>query len=237
MTLVVEVLELGEVQLPDWHPRVDDVTALIRAFVIRHPDGVVVFDTGVGPGHPLIEDIYQQPEITPIIDALNAVGVDERDVAAIVNSHLHFDHCGQNHALPSVPVYVQSAELAAARQPHYTIAEWAHIEPDRRRVIDGDEEIAPGVKILATPGHTPGHQSLLVQGTDGRAQLIAGQCCYTCAEFSAGAVAADNIHDETYQQVAAETLDRLRRLQIAAAHFSHDRTIYRPSTERLAANS
>ncbi len=232
MTPVVEVLELGEVQLPDWHPRVNDVTALIRAFVIRHPDGVVVFDTGVGQGHPLIDDLYKQPKITPIIVALNALGVDERDVTAIVNSHLHFDHCGQNHALASVPVYVQSAELAAAQLPHYTIAEWAHIEPDRRRVIDGDEEIAPGVQILATPGHTPGHQSLLVQGPDGQAQLVAGQCCYTCAEFSAGAVAADNIHDETYREAAAETIGRLRRLDIAAAHFSHDRTIYRPWTAR-----
>ena len=232
MTLVVEVLELGEVELPDWHPRVDDETALIRAFVIRHPDGVVVFDTGVGQGHPLIDDLYKQPRITPIIVALNALGVDERDVTALVNSHLHFDHCGQNHALPSVPVYVQSAELVAAQLPHYTIAQWAHIEPHRRRVIDGDEEIAPGVRILATPGHTPGHQSLLVQDPDGQAQLVAGQCCYTCAEFSAGAVAADNIHDETHREAAAETLDRLRRLDIAAAHFSHDRTIYRPSTER-----
>ena len=231
MTLVVEVLELGEVQLPEWHPRADDVTALIRAFVIRHPDGVIVFDTGFGQGHPLIDELYKQPEITPIIAALNAVGVDERDVTAIVNSHLHFDHCGQNHALPAVPVYVQSAELAAVKLPNYTIAEWAHIEPDRRRVINGDEEIAPGVQILATPGHTPGHQSLLVQGTDGQAQLVAGQCCYTCAEFNAGAVAADNIHDETYREAAAETIGRLRRLDIAAAHFSHDRTIHRPSTE------
>lgn len=232
MKPLVEVLELGEVRLPEWHPRVDDVTAPIRAFVIRHPDGVVVFDTGVGQGQQLIDDIYKQPQITPIIAALNGVGVDERDVTAIVNSHLHFDHCGQNHALPSAPVYVQSAELAAAQLPHYTIAEWAFIEPDRRRVIDGDEEIAPGVQILATPGHTPGHQSLLIQGPDGQAQLIAGQCCYNCAEFSAGAVAADNIHDETYQQAAAETIGRLRSLDIAAAYFSHDRTIYRPSTAR-----
>ena len=186
----------------------------------------------VGHGHPLIDDLYKQPTITPIIEALHTIGIDERDVTAIVNSHLHFDHCGQNHVLPSVPVYVQSAELAAAQLPHYTIAEWAYIEPDRRRVVDGDEEIAPGVQILATPGHTPGHQSLLVQGPDGQAQLVAGQCCYTCAEFNAGAVAADNIHDETYRDVAAETIGRLRRLDIAAVHFSHDRTIYRPSTER-----
>ena len=227
MMSVIEVLELGEVKLPEWHPRVADGTALIRAFVIRHPDGVILFDTGVGKNNSLIDDLYEQPKIIPIIDALNGVGVDERDVTAIVNSHLHFDHCGQNNALPSVPVYVQSAELAAAQMPHYTIAEWAHIEPDRRRVVDGDEDVAPGIKILATPGHTPGHQSLLVDSPGGPAQLIAGQCCYTCAEFAEGTVAADNIHDETYREAAIETITRLRRLDISAAHFSHDRTIYR----------
>ncbi len=230
-TLRIEVLELGEVELPDWHPRAADVTAPIRAFVIRHPDGVVLFDTGVGHDNRLINDLYNQPAIIPIVEALNAVGVDERDVTAIVNSHLHFDHCGQNQALPSVPVYVQSGELVAAQQPRYTIAEWAHIDPARQRVIDGDEKIAPGIEILATPGHTPGHQSLLVTGADGQAQLVAGQCCYTCAEFDAGVVATDNIHDETYREVATETIARLRGLDISVAYFSHDRTIYTRPTE------
>jgi len=231
MTPSVEVLELGEVELPDWHPRVADVSALIRAFVVRHPDGVILFDTGVGHGHPVIDDLYHHPTITSIIVALNGVGIDERDVAAIVNSHLHFDHCGQNHALPSVPVFVQSAELVAAKAPHYTIAEWATIEPGRRRVIDGDEVIAPGVTILSTPGHTPGHQSLLVHRTDGESQLIAGQCCYTCAEFEASRIESDNIHDETYRPAAIESLEHLRRLDATTVHFSHDRVIHRRSKE------
>lgn len=224
----VETLELGEVQLPDWHPRVHDATSLIRAFAIRHPDGVILFDTGVGRNNPMIDELFDTPKVTPIVEALNGVGIDERDVAAIVNSHLHFDHCGQNQDLPSVPVYVQSAELAAARLPNYTVTEWAHIEPERQRVLDGDEVIAPGVTILATPGHTPGHQSLLVQGSDGQSQLLAGQCCYNCAEFEAGLIEANNICDETYRAAAVESLDRLRRLKATTVHFSHDRTIHRP---------
>lgn len=224
---VIETLELGEVQLPEWHPRFSDGIALIRAFVIRHPDGVVLFDTGVGSGSQVIDQLYHQPKVTPIIDAINGIGIDERDVIAIVNSHLHFDHCGQNSALPSVPVYVQAAELVAAEQPHYTVAEWAHIEPDRRRVVTGDVDIAPGLRILATPGHTPGHQSLLVDDAGGRSQLVAGQCCYTCAAFRDGEVESDNLHDESYRATAAETIERLRRLNVAFAHFSHDRTIYR----------
>jgi len=229
MTPVVVVLELGEIQLPTWHPRVADETALIRAFAIRHPDGVILFDTGVGHGHAGIDELYQKPKITPIIDALNTIDIDERDVKAIVNSHLHFDHCGQNQALPSVPVYVQSAELAAAQLPHYTVPEWVHIEPNRQRVIDGDEDLASGITILATPGHSPGHQSLLVRNSDDHLQLLAGQCCYTCNAFRNGVVEPDNVHDETYETAAAESLDRLRRLNAQAVYFSHDRVIHRPA--------
>ena len=136
-----------------------------------------MFDTGVGADHPVIDDLYKPSNLKPIITALNQAGVDERDVTAIVNSHLHFDHCGQNSALPSVPIYVQAAELEAAQLPNYTVPEWAHIEPVRQRVLDGDEEIASGIQILSTPGHSPGHQSLLIQGPDdSTTHLIAGQC-------------------------------------------------------------
>ena len=227
MTPVVEPLELGEIALPPWHPRHHDGTTPIRSFAVRHPDGVVLVDTGVGSGHPLIDELYQRPRVTPIVDALNHAGIDERDVGAIVNSHLHFDHCGQNSALASVPVFVQAAELTAAQEPGYTIAEWAHTEPGRRRVVDGDECIAPGVTILATPGHTPGHQSVVVERADGRRELVAGQCCYTCAAYRTGTVEPDNLHDESFRAVAAESLDRLRRLAPEAVHFSHDRTVHR----------
>ncbi len=223
---VVEALELGVLQLPDWHPRHDDVTCLIRGFVIRHPDGLVLVDTGVGDGHPLIEELYQ-PTVVSIVEALHAAEVDERDITAIVNTHLHFDHCGQNRLLPSVPVFVQSAELVAAQAPRFTIPEWAHIELGRRRVIDGDEEIAPGVRILATPGHTPGHQAVLVTDRDGVSQLVAGQCCYTCAEFVTGEIDPADFDDLA---AGVQSLARLRNLDIVAAHFSHDQTIYRPST-------
>lgn len=100
MTKVVDVLELGEVQLPDWHLRFDDVTSLIRAFAIRQPDGVILFDTGVGHGRAWIDETYR-PRVTAIVDALNDVRVDERDAEAIANSHLLIDHCGQHTATGS----------------------------------------------------------------------------------------------------------------------------------------
>jgi glyoxylase-like metal-dependent hydrolase (beta-lactamase superfamily II) len=167
-----------------------------------------------------------RPTIVPIVDALAEVGVDERDVVAIVNSHLHFDHCGQNRALPSVPVWVQTAEYEMVEVPRFTIADWARLPDDRRRTIDGDVELAAGVRIIATPGHTPGHQSLLIDDERGRT-VIAGQCCYTCGEFVERALDPDDVHDESWYDTGIESIARLHRLEPDAVHFSHDRAVFR----------
>ena len=101
------------------------------------------------------DELYQ-PDVRSIVDALNDVGMDERDVVAVINSHLHFDHCGQNHRLPNAEVWVTEAEVAAAAEEFYTVAEWAHIGPERRRFSGDGEVLADGIQIL----HTPGHQSV-----------------------------------------------------------------------------
>ena len=224
---LVSALDLCRVELPDWHPRHDDGWCPILAHLIHHPDGPILVDTGVGDGSELIDELYQ-PTIVPVVHALNAVGVDERDIVTIVNTHLHFDHCGQNDSLPHASVHVQAAEIEAARAEFYTVPEWAEIEPVRRRVLDGDEEIAPGVRILSTPGHTPGHQSVLVDLTDGFPTLLVGQCCYDCAEFARGEVVVADLGHIDLTAAATASLDRLRGLDIAAAHFSHDPTVWRP---------
>jgi glyoxylase-like metal-dependent hydrolase (beta-lactamase superfamily II) len=225
MEIRVEPIELGEVHLPDWHPRIDDVVAIMRGFVVRHPDGVILFDTGSGDDHDVLNELYT-PRVVPIVDALNTVGVDERDVVAIVNSHLHFDHCGQNRALPSVPVWVQATEYEMVETPRFTIAEWARLPEERRRMIDGDDDIAEGVRIIATPGHTPGHQSLMVDDEHGRT-VIAGQCCYTCAEYIESELTLGDAHDESWFDTAADSLARVHLLSPDIAHFSHDRTVFR----------
>lgn len=221
------VLDLGRVTLPDWHPlAATDGFAIIRGFAIGHPDGVFLFDTGVADDHELLNEMYQ-PTVVPIVNAVNDAGFDERDIVGIVNSHLHFDHCGQNRFLPGVPVFAQRPEMEAVEIPRYTIPEWARIDDDRRRLLDGDEEIAAGIHVLSTPGHTPGHQSVMIDdGADGRTLLV-GQACYTCAQFSAGEVLDNNVHDDSWMPTALESLERLRSLHAQTAHFSHDATVYR----------
>lgn len=219
-------LRFGSVRLPLTHPRAADQVGVVLGFAVIHPDGVILIDTGARAGHPDIDQIYA-PDVVGVTDALNARSIDERDVMAIVNTHLHFDHCGQNATLPTVPVWVQAAELDAAAIEGYTVPEWAAIPSARLRIAAAHEEIAPGVELVATPGHTPGHQSIVVTGTGGDRLVVAGQCCHSAREWETGAPAASDMHDPGWSEAGLDSLARLRALGPAAVFFSHDPQVHR----------
>ncbi len=126
---------------------------------------------------------------------------------AATNCHLHADHAGQNHRVPGIPIYVQSAERAAASRSGYTVTEWVDGPGLRYEPIDGDREVLPGITILASPGHTAGHQSLLVATRRGRV-LLAGQAVYSRDEWEGRpgregrTTARDARYDETVQAAA-----------------------------------
>lgn len=215
-------LALGAVELPEGHPRASSGRCLIQGFAVAHPDGIIVVDTGAADDHEQLNELYH-PVVTPIVEALNAVDLDERDVVAIVNTHLHFDHCGQNRSMPWAPVWVQAAEYQLVETPRFTIAEWATIPLDRRRQIDGDTDLADGVRIVATPGHTPGHQSVVVESDEGTT-VIGGQCCYTCTEFESIDPLPADLHDETWLEAARNSIRRLHAEAPDVVHLSHDPT-------------
>lgn len=217
---VIHQLQLGTVRLPDSHPRSEDETCVICCYAIEHGDGVIVVDTGPKAGHPVIDELYA-PDVISIVAALEAAGLDARDVGAVVNTHLHFDHCGQNDRLPNAPVWITAAELAVSTTEFYTVPEWADIDPARRRIASDGEAIADGVRILHTPGHTPGHLSVAVD-TDAGLEIIVGQACYSCAEYDTGSPAETDMHDPDWHPTGVESLARLRSRSPARAHFSHD---------------
>ena len=219
----MERLLLGDVKFPDWHPRFASGGCPVFGYAVRHPDGVILFDTGVGSGNSFISEIYQ-PRVVPIDHALAAIGVDERDVVAVVNSHLHFDHCGQNEAFyrHGTPVYVHAAEVeAAGTLPYYTVPEWAAVPEAHLRRVRGDEHLADGVTIVETPGHTPGHQSLVVETTSGRT-VIAGQCVYQLVEVADRKIALDNMHDDSFAEAGQLSLERLLALNPCSIVAAHD---------------
>jgi N-acyl homoserine lactone hydrolase len=141
--------------------------------VVEHPQGRVLVDTGLIDSTPVLDE-----EWSPRFD-LDAI---PRDVVCVINTHLHFDHCGGNRLFAGTPIYVQRLEREAARAEDYTISEWVDFEGATYVELEGEQEVLPGLRVVPTPGHTPGHQSVLVETDDGLA-VVAGDVAYTWSEF------------------------------------------------------
>lgn len=143
--------------------------------VIEHPQGRVLVDTGLIDSTPALDQAWS-PRFDP--DAI------PRDVVCVINTHLHFDHCGGNRLFTRTPIYVQRLERKAARAEGYTIAAWVDFEGATYVELEGEQEPLPGIRVVPTPGHTPGHQSVLVETDDGLV-IVAGDVAHTWDEFDA----------------------------------------------------
>jgi N-acyl homoserine lactone hydrolase len=195
-------------------------------YVIDHPGGMILFDTGMG-SHPEVDGLYR-PRRVGLREALAAIGAQIRDIRLAANCHLHFDHCGGNPLLGQIPVFVQDSELGAARQiPDYTLPEL--IEGSRFEQVTGQVELLPGVVLLPTPGHTDGHQSLVVRRPDG-AVIVAGQSHDTATQYAADQLAWQACRDGHGQPLPGipDWIDALQQLDPRTVYFAHDRSVWTP---------
>lgn len=186
-------------------------------FIVWHPEGPVLVDTGVGRGHDAVERIFR-PRHQPIEDALAQRGIEPGDVAIVINSHLHFDHCGNNQRFAGVPMVVQRTEYELAHQPHYTITEWVDFPNARWELVSGDTEVLSGIRVFPTPGHTPGHQAVVVEA-GGTLSVIAAQALYDPHELE-----AEESVEPLSREDASATSDSARAIKSLgpmAVYFSH----------------
>jgi len=185
----------------------------------------VLLDTGIGVGLPEVEAMYR-PVRTALDDALRGAGSSIAEIRAVANCHLHFDHSGNNFRFPRVPIHAQKVERAAVTTPNYTLPEpVAEFEGARFELLEGEAEIVPGVRIVPTPGHVPGHQSFVVDTREGRI-VIAGQAFQDAAEYARALYAwrldrAGSPHPEYAPWVA-----RLQELDPWRVTFAHDLAIW-----------
>src|ERR1700730_7728727 len=106
-----------------------------------------------------------------VADALADLDMSPADIGLVINTHLHFDHCGQNAVFKHAPFYVQRAELSRMRRESSELYEWFGFMDARFELLDGDTEVLPGLDVITTPGHTEGHQCVVVRG-DGAFDLL-----------------------------------------------------------------
>jgi glyoxylase-like metal-dependent hydrolase (beta-lactamase superfamily II) len=161
----------------------------VGAFLIEHPAGTAVFDTGM---HADLEHSKERMRSTAelfevelsdadtVAGQLAARDVAPDDIDIAVVSHLHFDHCGGLVQLPSARLVIQQAEWDAAFAP--SLVDFGVFNPEDfdlghdRQVVDGEHDLFGdgSVLLVPTPGHTAGHQSLLVEGR----LLLTADACY-----------------------------------------------------------
>lgn len=198
----------------------------VFAYLVLHPTGPLLIDSGVGVANSFIDELYS-PVHYDLDEALDQHGVTVDDINTVITSHLHFDHCGQNHRFTDARVVVQEAEVEAARARLYTVPEWAFPPDVDLTMIDGDHDIASGVRVIATPGHTPGHQSVLID--DGASKTIV--CCQ--ASWSVTSFEEATLGDDGWNQAkGADSLEKLHLLQPDRVVFSHDPNDWTPDTIR-----
>ena len=209
----------------------DPLYAPVWSALVRTSEGNILFDTGLHPVH------VERPDATfgrgslkivmekedAIVARLASVGVRPSDIAIVVNSHLHFDHAGNNGAFPKATFVVQADHLAHAKgKPNFPGVYWdlpeLHYLPTAGRA-----RVAAGVEVVPTPGHAPGHQSLVVDLPETGRVVLCGDAAFTRENLERGAIKQP---DET---AATESLALIRSLvkdDLDRAFPSHDQSSF-----------
>ncbi len=208
MPLEIKRLQLATLQ------GIDGSRWPVHGFVVTHPGGAVLVDTGVGGPQQDLDD--WRVVNRSVADALAELDMSPADIGLVINTHLHFDHCGQNAVFGHAPFYVQRAELVRMRREARELHDWFGFMNARFELLDGDTEILPGLSVVATPGHTVGHQCVVVDGSD----LLIGDAAYTPRQYAdpSGPLPVGQASDEGAWR---DSVQRIRTLAPERVHFCH----------------
>jgi glyoxylase-like metal-dependent hydrolase (beta-lactamase superfamily II) len=159
----------------------------VSCYLIRTSDGTILFDTGVSPravpGLMRTDRLAHFTDEDLLVHRLDAIGLEVGNVDMVVLSHLHYDHAGGADLFRESELIVQKDEYSYAHYPAPFYASFYYRKnfdlPDYTwRLLDGDTELAPGITVLRTDGHTPGHQSLMVELPETGPVILTGDACY-----------------------------------------------------------
>jgi N-acyl homoserine lactone hydrolase len=219
-------LHMGHFTMPA-DSRLPGAAIVVTAFLVRHPSGSILLDTGLATGHAKADALFH-PVIRPFDDILREAALRPDETRAVANCHLHIDHSGNNFRFPRVPLFVQKVERdTASTTLDYSLPEKTIAFPDAElEVLDGEEaEIAPGVRVIPTPGHTAGHQSFVVDTQEGRI-VIAGQAFSDAAEYARALYAWTLDRSAAPHPEYAPWVARLQELDPWRVTFAHDLAIW-----------
>ncbi len=226
----IRPLEVGHYTMPE-DGSLPGQKIVVLAYLIQHPDGPVLFDTGIGEGHEEAERRYHPIRRRSLEALLASEGLRPSDIRVVANCHFHLDHCGGNPLFPGTPIFAQRTEHEASHSLDYTLPEVVDFPGAALELHDGEADVAPGIRIIPTPGHTPGHQSLLVETREGPV-LLAGQATNDASDL-VRAQYAWRLRSETESgPEVPDWIGRLDELNVQRVFFAHDFVTWEPRQVR-----
>ena len=157
----------------------DMVDHYIYTWYIEGTGKHILVDTGAS-GEVMRQRGHPEEDVLSPVEALKKVGTSPEEIDIVIQTHLHPEHIGYGYLYKNAKFIIQKAELDFARNPHPLfnrtfrgldeVSKGVNFE-----IVEGDTQIAEGLRVLLTPGHTPGGQSVMVDTEKGKA-IISGMC-------------------------------------------------------------
>jgi 4-pyridoxolactonase len=215
--------------------------------LIEHAEGLFLFDSGFDLTHfetaiaPGSRGAALQTARQTLPGQLELLGLAPDDIDVVLNSHYHFDHCGGNKHCRHAKTICHRCELEQAREPAsfeqlvYSDLDFlpemtadeaeSDIHTASFETIQGDQEIAKGITLFETPGHTDGHYSLLVKPGDRRPMIFSGDAAYMQRSIDDMCIASFHVDP----RASYRSLERIKQMALehdAEIFFPHDDALY-----------
>lgn len=178
----------------------------LNCLLIETPEGNVLIDTGINDKlKDRFKEIYKMDRDIAFVESLNRMGFKPENIDFVINTHLHFDHCGGNTikkdgklipTFPNAKYIVQKQEWSDATDSNertkasYLKENFMPVkESGQLMLVHGNYEVLPGIKVIMTNGHTKGHQSVLIE-SEGEKAIYFGDLIPTASHIKIPYIAA-----------------------------------------------
>jgi N-acyl homoserine lactone hydrolase len=220
------LFQLGSGSMPVGDQRLE---MSLGSYLVQMSDGKnILIDTGVPANWTPPREGVNLTMRPNVVEQLAALGIQPDDIDIVISTHFDIDHVGFHDAFPNAEHVVQREQYEKARDGHPRFAgnrdKWGH-PALHYRLIDGDTELLPGLELIATSGHAPGHQSVLVRLPRTGAVLLAVDAVARGELFTTDRTPWPIDDDPEELLVSTQKLlDLVDRHKVALVVFGHDGT-------------
>lgn len=196
----------------------------VVCYLVQTDDGKhILIDTGLPEILPEDDDEFENGQ--DVIEQLASIGLKPDDIDTVISTHYDGDHAGRHAAFTKAHYVVQRAHhLDAATNPRFAFVRPQWDQPmERIRLVDGDTELLPGIELIETSGHVPGHQSVLLRLPETGAVLLTIDAVPFAGGFTRDPQDdGSNPDGEATHASTVKLLDLVEREQIGLVIFGHD---------------